>query len=150
MMEAATRSRCVVAIISGPYEGDETAYFNREYCRKEISWAIEAGRFVQPVGDAEDRVKDLLRLVPEDLSHLNLKDVTWERLDCLDKGKFELVVDRIIAAANGHARRQLAATYPPGPQGLGDPLLGPRMADTPGGDLTRNNSIKSMLEDQSR
>ena len=85
MKEAATNSRCILAIVTGvcpraePDEGEkpeDNAYFKRPYCMNELRWAREASVPIQPVIRAEDKknIGGLLSLAPEDLRDLGKVD----------------------------------------------------------------------------
>ena len=99
MKEAVENSRCVIAIISGEDPSDKNAYFNRDFCLKELRWAKQADTLVQPTVAAEnkDRISAMMQLVPVDLQHL--KGVNWEHIDRKDSDYFELGVTKIIRAA---------------------------------------------------
>ena len=70
-------SLCVIAIVSGAPdgEGEELAYFRRDFCLKELRWAVEAKVWVQPVVAAEDkgRISELFAAIPPDLQHLKVR-----------------------------------------------------------------------------
>eukprot|EP01045_Picozoa_sp_COSAG04_P017418 COSAG04_NODE_1540_length_6420_cov_3.248220_4_plen_404_part_00 len=101
MEEGVKNSRCVIAIVSGPQEGkgEETAYFKRPFCLKELRWAVEVGIHIQPVVAAEDKDKitEFFADIPSDLQHL--KSANWEHIDRKDKDYFELGVTKICQAA---------------------------------------------------
>eukprot|EP01045_Picozoa_sp_COSAG04_P004986 COSAG04_NODE_224_length_19624_cov_47.932855_21_plen_723_part_01 len=102
MEEGVTNSDCVIAIVTGPQEGkaEDTAYFKRPFCLKELRWAVDAGVFVQPIVAAEDKEKisELFAMIPDDLQHLG--GVNWEHIDRKDKDYFELGVTKILKAAD--------------------------------------------------
>ena len=54
----------------------ENAYFQREYCLKELRWAKSANKFIQPVVDTGDkgRIGELLKMAPDDLRDLGKVD----------------------------------------------------------------------------
>eukprot|EP01046_Picozoa_sp_COSAG06_P031174 COSAG06_NODE_3014_length_5960_cov_2.963146_1_plen_1145_part_00 len=101
MEEGVRNSSCVVAIVSGAAEGqsEDTAYFQRDFCLKELRWAVAAGVFVQPIVAAEDKgqISEMMQHVPADLAHL--KGVNWEHIDRKDKDYFELGVTKILEGA---------------------------------------------------
>ena len=51
MEEGVKNSLVLIAIVSGPMDGhaDDTAYFQRRFCLKELRWATEAGVLIQPI-----------------------------------------------------------------------------------------------------
>ena len=100
MEEGVKNSRCVIAIVSGAAEGQsEMAYFHREFCLKELRWAMDAEVFVQPVVAAADKkeISEMMQQVPADLEHL--KGINWEHIDHKDNEYFALGVDKIIRSA---------------------------------------------------
>ena len=102
MEEGVKNSRCVIAIISGPQEGQEgSAYFSRPFCVQELRWAGEVGVPVQPIVAAEDKGKitEFFATIPPDLQHLT--SANWEHVDRKDNDYFELGVTKIIRAALG-------------------------------------------------
>ena len=72
------------------------AYFKREYCVKELRWALEAGVPIQPVIRAEDKasIGDFLDLAPEDLRHLGKTD--WIDLNRNDRDYWEVGVKKMF------------------------------------------------------
>ena len=80
MEHGARNSTVFLAIITGPCINPDrrdddpvtNAYFRREYCLKELRWAREAGKFIQPIIRIEDKqnIGELMALVPEDLKDL--------------------------------------------------------------------------------
>jgi hypothetical protein len=101
MEEGVKSSRCVVAIVSGAPGGqsDDTAYFQREFCLKELRWAVQAKVFIQPIVAAEDKgmITEFFAAIPNDMQHL--KGVNWEHIDRKDADYFQLGVTKIIRAA---------------------------------------------------
>ena len=65
-------AKFVIAIISDGAGVEGCAYFERPFCVKELRWAIEASKPIQPVVRAEDKMNigTLLMDAPEDLRHL--------------------------------------------------------------------------------
>ena len=104
MEEGVMNSRCVIAIVSGPstdpnnphVKPEENAYFKRDFCVKELRWAVEAGVQIQPVVAAEDKgaISEFFAMIPDDLQHLG--GVNWEHIDRKDKDYFELGVTKIM------------------------------------------------------
>eukprot|EP01043_Picozoa_sp_COSAG02_P015089 COSAG02_NODE_634_length_19259_cov_9.871347_8_plen_2349_part_00 len=101
MEDAVKNAQCVLAIVSesAPGKSADTAYFRREFCKKELRWAKDAGVFVQPVVAVEDRRKitAFFEGIPSDLQHLTAVD--WQHVDRKDDEFFRLSVDKIIRAA---------------------------------------------------
>ena len=89
MKEGVENSKLFIAIISGPCINDDrenddpvnNAYFKREFCLKELRWAIKAGIPIQPVIRTTDAAKkeEFMELAPDDLQFLN--DLHWIELD---------------------------------------------------------------------
>ena len=66
--EGVKHSRCLIAIVSlADGQSEDTAYFHRKFCLKELRWALAAGVFVQPVVAAEDKgkISEMMQQVPE-------------------------------------------------------------------------------------
>lgn len=101
MKEGVQSSRCVLAIVSGAADNssEDTAYFRREFCLKELRWALEADVFIQPVVAAEDKRKitEFFALIPDDLQHL--KCINWEHVDRHDRDYFKLGVTKILTSS---------------------------------------------------
>lgn len=79
MQEAAQKSKCIVAVVSGvEREGDseDSAYFKRAFCVNELRWAREGGVPIQPVIMREDKdhIGKFLGQAPEDLQDLGKVD----------------------------------------------------------------------------
>ena len=55
MEEGVRNCQCVIAILSGADARDPSAYFNRAFCVKELTWAQNAGIRIQPVCAADDK-----------------------------------------------------------------------------------------------
>ena len=55
MEEGVRNCQCVIAILSGADASDSNAYFNRDFCVKELTWAQNAGIRIQPVCAADDK-----------------------------------------------------------------------------------------------
>lgn len=116
MQQAVEMSRCVIAIVSGP-QGSKIAYFQREFCLKELRWAAAAGVFVQPVVAAEDKEKitDFFQDIPADLQHL--KSTNWEPIFRKDPEYLDVGVQKILKAADAaHALGSLNPESEPEPE----------------------------------
>jgi serine/threonine protein kinase/GTPase SAR1 family protein len=100
MQEGVQSSRCVIAIVSGAVDdhSEDTAYFRRDFCLKELRWALEADVVIQPVVAAEDKgqITEFFSLIPADLQHLT--GVNWEHVDRKDSDYFQLGVTKILAS----------------------------------------------------
>ena len=57
MQEAVENSAFVIAIISDGAGVPGNAYFERPFCLKELRWALDKGKFIQPVVDAADKTR---------------------------------------------------------------------------------------------
>ncbi|XRB18354.1 TIR domain-containing protein [Pseudoscourfieldia marina] len=89
MREGVVNSKLVIAVITDGGGVPGNAYFEREYCVKELRWAFEQGVTIQPVIRMEDkqRIGEFLNGVqgnspsktfagaPEDLKHL--AEIDW-------------------------------------------------------------------------
>ena len=100
-MKNAVKSACfVIAIITGN-EKDEAgnAYFEREYCLKELRWAKGSEKFIQPVVDVEDKVRigEFMRGAPEDLR--DLSSVDFVDLNLSDPEYLSVGVGKILRKA---------------------------------------------------
>jgi hypothetical protein len=101
MKEAAQRSRCIIAVVTGvERDGDpeENAYFKRPFCINELRWARAAGVPIQPVIRPEDktRIGELLALAPDDLQDLG-KLADFIHLDRSRKEFWAVGVDVVLA-----------------------------------------------------
>jgi O-acetyl-ADP-ribose deacetylase (regulator of RNase III) len=99
MQEAAQNSRCIVAVITGverPGDPAENAYFQREYCVKELRWARAAGVPIQPVMLPEDkkRIGEFLGQAPADLKGLGAVD--FIHLDRSRAAYWETGIDELL------------------------------------------------------
>ena len=76
MKEAVENSGFVIAIITDGGDDPSHAYFARPFCLAELRWAVNAGRYVQPVIDMKDKEKigQLLQSAPDDLRGLGMVD----------------------------------------------------------------------------
>ena len=114
MEKAVTTSTFIIAILCDGQGVQGNAYFERKFCLKELRWAKEAGKFIQPVTTDEDKTRivplmhggtypDGTRFegAPEDLSDLIKVDMV--DLNMTDSEYFELGLKKIIrkARANG-------------------------------------------------
>ena len=108
MEEGVRNARCVIAVVSGPVagQGDDTAYFSREFCLKELRWAVDAGVFIQPVVRAENKLKisDFCKTIPDDLEFL--KSTDWLHLDNTDREFFELGITKVLRGDHWTAERK--------------------------------------------
>ena len=101
MKEAAERSRCVIAIVTGvERDGDpeDTAYFKREYCMSELRWAREAGVPIQPVIARDDkaRIGEFIAQAPSDLQDLG--SVDFKALDRISPAMWTTSIDELISS----------------------------------------------------
>merc|ERR1711988_623955 len=89
-------SSAVIAIITDGQGVESNAYFMREYCVKELRWAIGANKFIQPVISSEDkqRIGEFPAQAPEDLKHLG--KTNWLDLNRGDKDYWNLGLDKTI------------------------------------------------------
>jgi len=109
MQNGVEHSDFIIAIVSGP-PGDDSAYFKRPLCLKELRWAKENGTPVVPVVSASDKdnITEFFADIPDDLQHL--KRVNWEHIDRKDIDYFSLGLDKILkTSAEARAR---AASQP--------------------------------------
>ena len=111
-----------VLIVNGPSinpdrpddRPEDNSVFNRDFCIKEIDWAVKCGRRIQPVVRAEDKQKigDFLKLAPEHLRDM-LGGIEWIDLERNDREYLEVGIRKIkraLAAAQEHeAGRRVAA-----------------------------------------
>ena len=69
-------AKFVIAIISDGAGVAGNAYFERDFCLKELRWAKAAGRYIQPVVDGADkgRIGEFLGMAPDDLRDLGSVD----------------------------------------------------------------------------
>eukprot|EP00959_Pyramimonas_sp_CCMP1952_P161126 3369376-Pyramimonas_sp.AAC.1 len=76
MEEGVRNSGCVIAVITGSNGVPETAYFERPFCLKELRWAMESRKYIQPViRDADkQRIGELMGGAPDDLKFLGSVD----------------------------------------------------------------------------
>ena len=91
MEHGVRNSRMFLAIVTGPFMDivaappTETlddapainAYFRRPYCLKELGWAVDAGKMIQPIVRNEDKgnVGALMKDAPPDLKFLGGVDL---------------------------------------------------------------------------
>jgi len=142
MKEAAQKSRCVIAIVTGvEREGDseeDTAYFKREFCLKELRWAREVEVPIQPVIAAEDKQKvgefigqapqDLKDLGQVDFSHLDRSDLRiWDTAVEIMLKNIEALADGGPPQVHGDATvsEPASSTAPPEPEPEPEPELPP-------------------------
>ena len=100
MKEGVQNSTMCVAIISDGDGTDGTAYFQRDFCKKELRWARDANVFIQPVINIDDktRIGEFMQQAPEDLKFLggiNFLKLYRGSLDFWDKS-----VNRVVGVLN--------------------------------------------------
>jgi hypothetical protein len=103
MREGVQNSSCVVAIITGPCVNNDkpndkpelNGFFKREYCLKELRWAIEKNIFIQPVVRTKDReqIGELMSFAPNDL--IELQKIEFVSLDRSDVTYWDAGVKKI-------------------------------------------------------
>jgi len=76
MQKAVEGAKFVIAIISDGAGVKGNAYFERDFCLKELRWAKAAGKYIQPVVDGADkgRIGEFLDMAPDDLRDLGSVD----------------------------------------------------------------------------
>merc|ERR1712173_332873 len=76
MKEGVRNSTCVIAIITGTTEKKGCAYWEHEYCIRELRWAINEGTAIQPVVRLEDKtlISSFIKALPADLQQLGQVD----------------------------------------------------------------------------
>ncbi|KAK3270961.1 hypothetical protein CYMTET_20666, partial [Cymbomonas tetramitiformis] len=76
MEEGVKNSASVIAIITDGDGQSGCAYFERPFCLKELRWAVEAGKYIQPVIRVEDkkRIGEFMEGAPKDLHFLGSVD----------------------------------------------------------------------------
>ena len=99
MREAAQHSRCIVAVVTGVErdgDPDDSAYFKREYCMKELRWAVQAGVPIQPVVSREDkqRIGEFVGQIPGDLKDLGKVD--FKALDRISPAIWTTSIDEML------------------------------------------------------
>ena len=98
MEEAVKNSRSVIAIFSCPSGDlkDSLAYANREYCMKELRWALQYGTFIQPVVANRDkeRIGFFIRQLPKELKKLG--DIDFIHLDKSRPKRWEVSVEEVM------------------------------------------------------
>ena len=104
MKEAVENCGVVIAILSGNGPGEAgAAYFERDFCVKELRWAKQAGTRIQPVVDMLDkpRVAEFFAAAPEDLRHLRSIDVV--DLNHSDAEYWRVGFEKLLRAAAKHS-----------------------------------------------
>eukprot|EP00966_Prymnesium_polylepis_P246703 5705910-Prymnesium_polylepis.2 len=93
-VESAGFVLCVVTGVEG--EGASTAYFEREFCLKELRWAVASSKCIQPVIDMADkpRIGELISMAPADLRWLG--GIDWVDLNTTDCDYFNVGVNKIL------------------------------------------------------
>ena len=99
MQEAAQKSKCIVAVVSGvEREGDseDSAYFKRAFCVNELRWAREVDVPIQPVVAREDkkRIGQFISQLPEDLAGLG--GVDFKTLDNVGPAYWKTSIDEVV------------------------------------------------------
>eukprot|EP00854_Cymbomonas_tetramitiformis_P027913 gene27913-34491_t len=96
MKEAVEHSKVIIAVVTDGGNSPDDAYFKRPFCLKELRWAVEAGRHIQPVMRVEDkqRIGELLSGAPQDLKFLG--DTDWIDLNRGDDEFWDVGVKKII------------------------------------------------------
>jgi len=92
MERAVKEAKFIIAIISD-------VYFERAFCLKELRWAIDAKKFIQPVVDTVDkgRIEELINKAPDDLRYLIKVD--FVDLNQTDDEYFGIGVKKILRKA---------------------------------------------------
>ena len=119
MEQGVKNSKRFVAVVSGPEVNNDrpddpptgNAYFRREYCIKELQWAVDAGVQIQPIVRMEDkgRIGEFLGLLDEpllldgalqDVSRLKrrLGETDWIELNRNDREYWELGMTKLHRA----------------------------------------------------
>ena len=104
MQEGVHNAKCVIAIITGCDGTPGTSYFERPFCLKELRWAADAGVFVQPVIQVDDksRILELMRPAPEDQQYLIKVD--WVDLIRSDPEYWEVGINKLRRVLGREAR----------------------------------------------
>lgn len=107
MKEGVQNSTMCVAIISDGDGTYGTAYFQRDFCLKELRWAVEAGVFIQPVIDIDDktRIGEFMKQAPEDLK--SLQNINFLELYRGSKAFWETSVKGIVEILNNERYRKM-------------------------------------------
>jgi hypothetical protein len=98
MEEAVKNSRAVIAIFSCPSDDpkDSLAYANRNFCLKELRWALQYGTCIQPVVQNLDkgRIGFFINQLPQDLKKLG--DIDFIHLDKSRPKRWEVSVEEVM------------------------------------------------------
>ena len=125
MKEGVQNSKYFVAVISGPCVNNDrpnddpvgNASFRREYCIKELRWAQEAGKFIQPILRLEDKgnIGNFLGLLDaplkvdgtmQNISNLRcLGDTDWIDLNRNDNDYWEVGMKKVVRALKAGEER---------------------------------------------
>ena len=84
------------AVVSGPENGQpDTAYIEREFCLKELRWAIAAEKTIVPVVDTAEKgnIAALVKAGPADLH--TLLNIDFVDLNMSDKDYWTVGVNKI-------------------------------------------------------
>jgi serine/threonine protein kinase len=125
MEEGVKNSKYFIAVITGPCVNNDApnddpignAYFRRPYCIKELRWAQEAGKFIQPILRLEDKTQigNLLGLLDaplwmdggdKNISDLKcLGDTSWIELNRNDNEYWDLGMTKVFRALESCEKR---------------------------------------------
>jgi hypothetical protein len=125
MEEGVKNSKYFIAVITGPCVNNDApnddpignAYFRRPYCIKELRWAQEAGKFIQPILRLEDKTQigNLLGLLDaplwmdggdKNISDLKcLSDTDWIDLNRNDNEYWDLGMTKVCRALKAGEER---------------------------------------------
>ena len=103
MQEAVENSHAILAVMTGDGPDDEAAYLNRPFCLKELRWAFEKGRHVQPVVHQKDkeRIGEFIKMAPANLKRIG--SIDFVDLNHGDKRYWDVGLGKIFDKAK--ARR---------------------------------------------
>lgn len=130
MEEGVKNSKYFVAVVTGPCVNNDApnddpkgnAYFRRPYCIKELRWAKEAGKFIQPIIRLGDKgnIGPLLGLLEEplkidgemqDLNDLcSLGGTDWKDLNRNDIDYWDLGMKNVCAALENSSEKKTVDT----------------------------------------
>jgi hypothetical protein len=97
MKEGVVNSKCLIAIITGMYDGDiDNAYFKRAFCIKELEWAREASVYIKPVIHADDKgnIGTFMEMAPP--AFQDLGSINFAKLQTDDEDFWNLCVKKMI------------------------------------------------------
>ena len=120
MEHGVRNSRAFLAVVTGPCVNPDrpdddpatNAYFRRPYCLKELRWAVDAGKRIQPIIRAEDKsnIGTLLADAPGDLKFLG--GIDFIDLERNDREYWDVGVrkiQRFFSKSSGTKAKALAA-----------------------------------------